>query len=44
MSFDPNPNNPLKAILIEPKYLLYLLIPENLSSLSYSINVCLKPT
>ena len=39
-----NPINPLKPIFNDPKNLLYLPFPANLSTRSYYINVCLKPT
>ena len=37
--FELNPKIPLNAIFRDPKYLLYLLLPDCLSSLSYSTKV-----
>ena len=42
--FELKPNKPLKPIFNEPENLLYLPLPANLFSRSYSTNACLKPT
>ena len=39
--FELKPKIPLNAIFSDPKYLLYLLLPDCLSSLSYSTKACL---